>query len=184
MKISCVSDTVTVIELSAQEVTKYHISFEESDYNTPSSRSALWSLIDEAEKISGKTLEINASLEIDFMPDVKGGCLVIISQGEDGSFESNLSGEGLYETSDINNLLDFARSLCSVRKELHCELYKNANNYRLIIHNADSAVDALALEFCLAITHNSISIESTRECCDCIIKSSALEVLSGLFSEE
>ena len=115
MKISCVSDTVTVIELSAQEVTKYHISFEESDYNTPSSRSALWSLIDEAEKLSGKVLDINASLEIDFMPDVKGGCLVIISQGENAVFESELSGEKMYETNNIDNLLDFMRNLCAIK---------------------------------------------------------------------
>ena len=56
MKISCVSETVTVIELTEEEMKKYDFTFEESDYSSPHTRRVLWSIIDEASKITGLIL--------------------------------------------------------------------------------------------------------------------------------
>ena len=62
MKISCVSDTVTVIELTVEEMEKYDFNIEQSDYSSPHTRKVLWSIIDEASKITGKNVEVNQGL--------------------------------------------------------------------------------------------------------------------------
>ena len=63
MKISCVSDTVTVIELSFEEMKKYDFNIEKSDYSSPHTRKVLWSIIDEASKLTGRNVEVNQGLE-------------------------------------------------------------------------------------------------------------------------
>ena len=77
MKISLVSDNITVIELSPEEMAQYDFTFEKSDYSSPHTRRVLWSIIDDASRITGKAVEVSRGLEIDFLPDVKGGGLLI-----------------------------------------------------------------------------------------------------------
>lgn len=181
MKISNISDSITVIELSPQEVSKYHISFEAEDYNTPFSRNALWTLIQEAERLSGKALKIDSLLEIDFMPDIKGGCLMIISEGTEST---SFSSEKLYESDSIDSIIDFSNAILSFKNTFPCDLYRRENFYFLISDNFDSATDILAKEYCLKISDNPIEIESIKEGCSAIIKGSALEILGGAFSKK
>ena len=185
MKISCVSETVTVIELTEEEMKKYDFTFEESDYSSPHTRRVLWSIIDEASKITGKDVQVNQGLEIDFLPDVKGGCLLIISQGKPDKTALTIETDtAIYESSDINSFLDFAKAATNCTKTAQSAFYYLHGNYRLIIKSAEKRLHILAGEFALKsldyITYN----DKTREGFNCLIESKALEILSGLFSEK
>lgn len=185
MKISCVSETVTVIELTEEEMKKYDFTFEESDYSSPHTRRVLWSIIDEASKITGKDVQVGQGLEIDFLPDIKGGCLLIISQGTpEKTAPAYDSDTAIYESSDINSFLDFAKAVTFCGKEAESSFYYLHGNYRLIIKSSEKRLHILAGEFTLKsldyITYN----DKTREAFNCLIDSDALEILGGLFSEK
>lgn len=184
MKISQVSDTLTLIELSAQEVKKYCICFEESDYNTPAARLAFWEMLSDAERISGKSLQISSALEIDFMPDIKGGCLIIISEETEKADCAHIcENEKLYISDGIDEIIDFAKAVKSCKADISCSLYKGEKDYRLLISPFNGKVDLLAAEYRFEGTVSTAAIESTKEAYPCLIKDRALEILGGFFSE-
>lgn len=185
MKISCVSETVTVIELSPGEMEKYDFNIEKSDYSSPHTRKVLWSIIDDASRLTGKNVEIHQGLEIDFLPDIKGGCLLIISQGTPKA--TRLFSEkdsGIYESRDINCFLDFAKAAKISGKTAESSFYYLDGVYRLILESSDRAVHILTREFNLTRLDFLSYCDKTREAFNCLIDSDALEILGGLFSEE
>ena len=185
MKISCVSETITVIELSKEDMTKYDFNFEKSDCSSPHTRKILWSIIDDASRITGKSVEINQGLEIDFLPDIKGGCLLIISQGTPKATrlfsDKNM---GIYESRDINCFLDFAKGAKSCSKTAESSFYYLSGVYRLILESNNPGLHALAKEFSLTPLDFLTFSDKTYEAFNCLIESNALEVLGGLASEK
>ena len=185
MKISCVSETITVIELSKEDMTKYDFNFEKSDCSSPHTRKVLWSIIDEASRLTGKSVEINQGLEIDFLPDIKGGCLLIISQGTPKATrmfsEKNM---GIYESRDINCFLDFAKGAKGCSKTAESSFYYLGGVYRLILESNNRGLHALAKEFSLTPLDFLTFSDKTYEAFNCLIESKALEVLGGLASEK
>ena len=185
MKISCVSETVTVIELSPGEMEKYDFNIEKSDYSSPHTRKVLWSIIDDASRLTGKNVEINHGLEIDFLPDIKGGCLLIISQGTPKA--TRLFSEkdsGIYESRDINCFLDFAKAAKISDKTAESSFYYLDGVYRLILESDNRGLHILTREFRLTRLDFLSYCDKTREAFNCLIDSDALEILGGLFSEE
>ena len=183
MKISCVSDTVTVIELTEEEMKKYDFTPETSDYSSVHTRRVLWSIIDEASKITGKNVQINCGLEIDFLPDIKGGCLLIISQGTTEK-PKEITDNAIYESRDINDFLDFAKAAKNCGKSAESSFYYLHGNYRLIIKSNEKRLHILAGEFALKTIDYIAHYDTTREAFNCLIDSGALEILGGLFSEK
>lgn len=185
MKISCVSDTVTVIELSASEMEKYDFNIEKSDYSSPHTRKVLWSIIDEATRLTGKNVEIKQGLEIDFLPDIKGGCLLIISQSTPETTRLFCETDmGIYESPDINCFLDFAKAAKISGKTAVSSFYYLDGVYRLILESSNRAFHVLTREFNLTRLDFLSYSDKTREAFNCLIDSNALEILGGLFSEE
>ena len=185
MKISCVSETITVIELSKEDMTKYDFNFEKSDCSSPHTRKVLWSIIDEASKLTGKNVEINQGLEIDFLPDIKGGCLLIISQGTPKATRLFSDKDmGIYESRDINCFLDFAKGAKSCNKTAESSFYYLSGVYRLILESSNQGLHALAKEFSLTPLDFLTYSDKTYEAFKCLIESKALEVLGGLVSEK
>lgn len=185
VKISCVSETITVIELSKEEMTKYDFNFEKSDYSSPHTRRVLWSIIDEASKLTGKNVEVNQGLEIDFLPDIKGGCLLIISQGTPKATRLFSEKEiGIYESRDINCFLDFAKGAKGCSEGAKSSFYYLGGDYRLILESPNKALHILAKEFSLTHLDFFSYSDKTYEAFNCLIESDALEVLGGLASEK
>ena len=185
MKISCVSETITVIELSKEDMTKYDFNFEKSDCSSPHTRKVLWSIIDEASKLIGKNVEINQGLEIDFLPDIKGGCLLIISQGTPKATRLFSDKDmGIYESRDINCFLDFAKGANACSKTAESSFYYLSGVYRLILESSNQGLHALAKEFSLTPLDFLTYSDKTYEAFNCLIESKALEVLGGLVSEK
>ena len=176
MKISCVSETVTVIELSPTEMEKYNFSIEKSDYSSPHTRKVLWSIIDEASKITGKNVEVNQGLEID---------LLMISQGTPKTKYLLCDKDaGIYESRDINSFLDFAKATTHLRDSAESSFYYYEGCYRLILSSPNKTLHILTGEFYLAALDYISTADKTREAFNCLIEANALEILSGLASEQ
>ncbi len=185
VKISCVSETVTVIELSPMEMEKYDFNIEKSDYSSPHTRKALWSIIDEASKITGKNVEVNQGLEIDLLPDIKGGCLLIISQGTPKTkYLLSDKNSCIYESRDINSFLDFAKAVKNLKGSAESSFYYYDGVYRLLLDSPEKSVSIIAKEFSLTALDYIRFADKTREAFNCLIESDALKILGGLFSEE
>ncbi len=185
MKISLVSDTITVIELSPEEMTQYDFTFEKSDYSSPHTRRVLWSIIDDASRITGKTVEVSKGLEIDFLPDIKGGGLLIICEGEEENIKAHkLPHISVFQSHGIDPIMDFAKIAAPLISDCSSSLYCRSDLYRLMIHSGESAFYFLAKEFCLEEISSPYCIESTKEGWQCLIENNALEVLSGTASEK
>jgi negative regulator of genetic competence, sporulation and motility len=185
VKISCVSETVTVIELSPTEMEKYNFNIEKSDYSSPHTRKVLWSIIDEASKITGRNVEVNQGLEIDFLPDIKGGCLLIISQGTPKTKYLLCDKDtGIYESRDINSFLDFAKAATHLKDSAESSFYYYEGCYRLILSSPHKALHILTGEFALTAMDYISTADKTREAFNCLIEANALEILSGLASEQ
>lgn len=185
MKISLVSDTITVIELSPEEMTQYDFTFEKSDYSSPHTRRVLWSIIDDAARITGKTVQVSKGLEIDFLPDIKGGGLLIICEGEEENIKGHkIPSVSVYQSSDINSILDFAKAACPVLSADSSSLFFHKGTYRLCLHSGKSAFYFLAKEYCLEDVTSPYCAQSTKECWKCLIEENALEILGGTASEQ
>ncbi len=185
MKISCVSETVTVIELSPVEMEKYDFNIEKSDYSSPHTRRVLWSIIDEASKITGKNVEVNQGLEIDLLPDIKGGCLLIISQGTPKTkYLLSEKDACIYESRDINSFLDFAKAVKNLEDSSESSFYYRDGIYRLIVDSPLKALHVMTGEFSLTKLDYIKSADKTREAFNCLIESDALKILGGLASQQ
>lgn len=185
MKISLVSDTITVIELSPEEMSQYDFTFEKSDYSSPHTRRVLWSIIDDAARIAGKTVHVSKGLEIDFLPDIKGGGLLIICEGEEEKIKGHrLPAVSIFQSSNIDRILDFAKSVRHILKAENSSLYFFEGTYRLCVRSGKSAFYFLSKEYCLEDITSPYSLESTKECWQCLIEEGALEILGGTASEK
>ncbi len=186
MKISLVSDTITVIELSPEEMSQYDFTFEKSDYSSPHTRKILWSIIDDASRITGKTVEISKGLEIDFLPDIKGGGLLIISEGDEEhtAEKTQRLTYSVFQSESIDNILDFAKCAYPLLKFESSSLYYSKDTYRLSVNSPPDGLVFLAKEFSLENINSPHSLESTKEGFRCLIAENALEILSGSTSEK
>ena len=185
MKISQVSDTITVIELSPEEMSQYDFTFEKSNYSSPHTRRILWSIIDDASRITGKTVEISKGLEIDFLPDVKGGGLLIISEGEDENIKGHfLPGVSIFQSDCLDNIFDFARCITPLADVSSSSLYCLDGIYRLRIESQTNTLYFAAREFALTDITSPYCTQSTEEGFMLLIKDNALEILSGTASEK
>lgn len=185
MKISHVSETITVIELSAEEMSQYDFTFEKNDYSSPHTRRVLWSIIDDASRITGKTVEVSRGLEIDFLPDIKGGGLLIISEGEDENIKGYfLPTESVFQSDSIDNIIDFARCVLPFVKADSSSLYVLNGTYRLRIKSLTGIFYFMAGEFSLEDVTSPHCAEATAEGFCCLIENNALEVLGGAASEK
>lgn len=182
MKISCVSEKITVIELSPDEVEKYSITFKESDYTDASKRKALWQIITEAERLSGKKVKINENLEIDFMPDIKGGCLMIISENEKGE-DILFPCPALLKSDNTDNILDFSKVISTFSGKYVTSLYRKGESYCILCFNADEKMLMTAFEFGFLVLLSENIFENVREFYSCVAERDALEILSGTFTK-
>ncbi len=176
MNVSWISDTLALIELTADETENLGLSFSEEDYSSPKARRCLWEILTKAEELSGKAISVTANLTIDFMPDKKGGCLMIVSENE--AKEVNQTLGRIYQTENFEHLIGFITALNREDYDKSA-LYRQNGTYRFYLKGTPD--DALAEEFCLDILLGDILLESTIESYECLKAEGALEILSGFF---
>lgn len=73
MKIEAPEENKIVVRLTADDMTKLHITYEEMDYANIETRRVIWTLLDEARRELGRDIDPSGRMLIEALPAREGG---------------------------------------------------------------------------------------------------------------
>lgn len=190
MKIEAPEENKIIVRLTADDMTKLHITYEEMDYANIETRRVIWTLLDEARRELGRDIDPSGRMLIEALPAGEGGCVLqftVLAQDIKQQATRHLTMKKsnaplIYEFPTAQLLLDAAESV--KRLKLHppeSELYRQAHSYRLIVSAAECAeLLSIALsEFGSLCGQGELPAAFTREHWQGICNSNALEQITG-----
>ena len=80
MKIQADGDEKISVTLTKKDMTELDITYDELDYANIETRRVIWTILDEAKKLLGKTVSTDNRLLIQASPSADGGCLLQFTQ--------------------------------------------------------------------------------------------------------
>lgn len=138
MKIEANGEKITVA-LSTRDMADLDITYAELDYSNIETRRVIWTILDEARRTLGKTIDTDGKLLIEAAPLDDGGCILHFSQSvSDGKAKRRLimkkeSDPFLFRAFSENSFLDTLKILKEYRKVLSStELYMHKNNLYIV----------------------------------------------------
>ena len=186
MKINSPAENKIIVDLNEQDMLELDITYEEMDYSTIETRRVIWTVLDAAGKVLGRTLDPSRRMIIEAVPRSEGGCTLLFT-----ILENNKNGlkqkstlkkqvESLIcEFSDLDSLFLAVDGLENSDFCTESSLYESNGNYRLIII---SPFDTARLrhyfsEFCKVSVCDRLVYEFTKEHWQTIAAGNALSVL-------
>ena len=186
MKINSPAENKIIVDLNEQDMLELDITYEEMDYSTIETRRVIWTVLDAAGKVLGRTLDPSRRMIIEAVPRSEGGCTLLFTMLEN-------SKNGLRQKStlkkQVESLICEFRSLDSLfsavkglEKSVICtesSLYESNGSYRLII---SSPFDTAKLrhyfsEFCNVWVCEKLIYEFTKEHWNTVAAENALSLL-------
>ncbi len=179
MKISCTSAEVMIIEFTKDELSGCHLTYEILREYSAKSKAAICRIIEETQKISGKSIKVSPETRVDILPDGEGGCIIVLnSRQETGSFTST----AVYESDTMDAILDFA-SLAGMEEGVKSSLFEKDGTYRLLM-DGEKKIQNFCSEFLYRCEDTDRTLTETEIYYNCLIPANALKVLGGFASEE
>lgn len=80
MKIEADGEEKIAVTLSERDMRDFDITYDEMDYSNIETRRVIWTILDEAKKILGKSINLDNRLLIQVSPVSDGGCVMHFSQ--------------------------------------------------------------------------------------------------------
>ncbi len=80
MKIQANGDEKISVILTKNDLTELNITYDELDYSNIETRRVIWTILDEAKKVLGKSVNIDNRLLIQVSPSDDGGCFLEFTQ--------------------------------------------------------------------------------------------------------
>lgn len=177
MKISADGNETTVIEFSKEELEGCCLTYENISRNVMKSRTAIYTIVTEAAKLSGNERLIDENTRIDILPDGEGGCVIILKKVLHNGAESR---HALLFSENIDCFFDLARS---VRNIPFSSLYKTEEGYFLYLEGEGGLLRRCS-EFALRIFCDGDCRDYLEEYGMLLIEGNASEVLGGRGSEK
>ena len=191
MKIEAPEKNKIVVRLTADDMTKLHITYEEMDYANIETRRVIWTLLDEARRELGRDIDPSGRMLIEALPASEGGCVLqftVLEQENKPQPLRHLTMKKsrtplVYEFSSAQMLLDAAESvkrLGVLPKD--SELYRQEHSYRLIVSATEGSelLNIALSEFGSPCAQGELPAAFTREHWQSVCKSHALEQISGM----
>ncbi|MDR1464556.1 MAG: adaptor protein MecA [Oscillospiraceae bacterium] len=199
MRIEAVTQRKIIVELSAEDLRTLDMTYEALDYTSIETRRVIWVILDRVREATGCDIDPSGQLLIDAMPRPTGGCILFFTLrgGAAEPFSVGVPPQRIlrkqdqlmlaYEFSDVNALLDCARSCaCSAAEEDGAlvgdsELYTDGKRFRLLLCPAQdiAALKNFFSEFGRLCGEGIYDISATREHWRCLTRERALESLAG-----
>ena len=187
MKIEAHEENQIIIELNAEDMSALNITYEEMDYSNIETRRVVWTLLDKAGHVLNRDIDPSGKMIIEAVPSRSGGCILKFTLCHSETSEKircvHIHKEGyqtVYEFSSLDDIMDAA--VCSTKVlRGESEVYEKSGKYRLIFRceSGETKCSALLCEFGREIGSGDLIAARTREHWRCIIKSNALQKLSG-----
>ena len=187
MKINSPAENKIIVDLNEQDLLELDITYEEMDYSTIETRRVIWTVLDAAGKVLGKTLDPSRRMIIEAIPRIEGGCTLLFTLLENNKNglkqKSTLRKQVeslLCEFNDLDSLFSAVSKLENTKLCTQSSLYENNGIYRLII---SSPFDISRLrhyfsEFCKVYVCEKLVYEFTKEHWRTIACENALSLLS------
>lgn len=148
MKITDEGDRCLSVELSQDDMKRLDITYEELDYANVETRRVLWTVLDEARRVSGRDISLSDRLIIETQPSQEGGCLIRFTcvpgtRRRKGGRTVDETGCLVCDFATVDRLLDFTARMRE--PQLHCrsELYEQDGVYRVLFYPDLRGRDAL-----------------------------------------
>lgn len=127
------NDNMMLIELSLEEMEKYHITYENIENDEKTARTAIKSILSRTD--AADRLERGENVTVETLPVPNGGCFFILTFTEKKTrYRVKKEPFCVFETEKLDNLLDF---ISAVRKtegnKGKCKVYKMSDRYFLSI---------------------------------------------------
>lgn len=127
------NDNMMLIELSLEEMEKYHITYENIENDEKTARTAIKSILSRTD--AADRLERGENVTVETLPVPNGGCFFILTFTEKKTrYRVKKEPFCVFETEKLDNLLDF---ISAVRKtesnKGKCKVYKMNDRYFLSI---------------------------------------------------
>lgn len=191
MKIEAPEENKIVVRLTADDMTKLHITYEEMDYANIETRRVIWTLLDEARRELGRDIDPSGRMLIEALPAGEGGCVLqftVLEQERKPRPARHLTMKKstsplVYEFASAQLLLDAAENVRRLNVlPLESELYRQEHCYRLIVSSAEQSelLEIALSEFGAPCAKGELPAAFTREHWQSVCKSHALEQISGL----
>lgn len=140
MKITSPNDICISVELTDDDMKKLDITYDELDYSNIETRRVLWTVLDEARRISGKSISLSDNLLIETKPSEKGGCIIFfisLPAAEKQRSEKTSVTNSRYLICDFaaaDDMLDFIEKTKNIDILKKTALYKNNGKYRAAVY--------------------------------------------------
>ena len=145
MTFEVLNETTILVELTFEEMKKYHITYETLESNNNAIKNIL-NVIKASEKV-----DVSEKITVEVLPVNNGGCFFILTfkpKKKTRYKMRKLSTNSVFETDNIDNLLDFVSALKEkCQKNLKYEIYKMNNSFYMQIPERSQKLHAVMGEF-------------------------------------
>lgn len=156
MKIEANGEEKISVTLSKTDMTDFDITYDEMDYSNIETRRVIWTILDEAKKVLGKSINIDNRLLIQVSPADDGGCFLQFTQLPEAPDTKKkrliLKKDAepfLFHAFDLNAFID---GISQLKKASHMlkeiELYKADNEFYIIVHPKPALTENILFSLC------------------------------------
>ena len=187
MKIELLADDAIIVELSAEDMKKLNITYEEMDYSKIETKRVIWTILSRAGRSLGREINTSGRLLVEAMRCESGGCVLFFSVEQERSTAKTkryLVKKTDYIACDFDNVLSLAACAERIKYSgftVESRLYRNKNIYRLILRvNTAGAglIKPCLSEFGCISGESALLYAHTAEHWQCITDKNAVEKLS------
>ena len=187
MKIELLADDAIIVELSADDMKKLNITYEEMDYSKIETKRVIWTILSRAGRTLGREINTSGRLLVEAMRRESGGCVLFFSVDREKvttKTKRYLVKKSDYIACDFDNVTELINCAERIRFSgftVESRLYKNENKYRLFVRTQTTGAGLLKpclSEFGNVSGEGALLYAHTAEHWQCITDKKAVEKLS------
>ena len=187
MKIELLADDAIIVELSADDMKKLNITYEEMDYSKIETKRVIWTILSRAGRTLGREINTSGRLLVEAMRRESGGCVLFFSVEQEKvttKTKRYLVKKSDYIACDFDSVTELINCAERIRFSgftVESRLYKNENKYRLFVRTQTTGAGLLKpclSEFGNVSGEGALLYAHTAEHWQCITDKKAVEKLS------
>lgn len=149
MTFETLNDNVILVELSGDEMEKFHITYESLNEDNEKAQTALKSLLCKID--ADKRISKGEKVFVEAMPIENGGCFFIFTFTRTGKRRYKVKRNDIsliLQTNSLDDLLDFVSVVRKgIKTKQKCEAFKLESNYFLFIPESSERLNAVVCEY-------------------------------------
>ena len=176
MKVDLAAARQVLLELSEDDLRRFDLTVERLMMPQSQIRSQICRLLSALAQETGQCFQLGKDARIDVLPDLYGGCLLIVS---DCIRKETLDLPCAFFITEINDLIDAARAAGSHGKRVYVSLLRIDTTYLLLPERLTRRTQRLLSEYITPVYLSAASLTILREQGTMLLEHAPLSVLCG-----